>query len=221
MWLPDTFWCYDPDSEEPVREPPALAAGHLTFGCLNNFIKVNPGVLDLWARVLTAVPGARLLMLAPSEWARNLAGDTLEKAGVARERVEFVGMQSRSDYLATYHRIDVRLDCVPYNGHTTSLDAFWMGVPVVTLVGPTIVGRAGLSQARNLGLDELVAADAEQFVAIAAGLAGNPGPPSPASARQLRGRLQQSPLMDSLRFTRALEAAFREAWRSTCASGAA
>jgi protein O-GlcNAc transferase len=223
LWLPDTFWCYDPDSEEPVRELPALAAGQVTFGCLNNFLKVNPGVLDLWARVLTAVPSSRLLMLAPSEWARDLAGGTLEKAGVARERVEFVGMQSRSDYLATYHRIDVCLDCVPYNGHTTSLDAFWMGVPVVTLVGPTIVGRAGLSQAKNLGLDELVATDPEQFVAIAAGLADGPsGLARLAGLRQqLRGRLQRSPLMDSPRFTRALEAAFREAWRRHCAAGAA
>ena len=220
LWLPDTFWCYDPDSEAPVRELPALASGHVTFGCLNNFLKVNPGVLDLWARVLTAVPSARLLMLAPSEWARNLAGEALENAGVARERVEFVGMQSRSDYLATYHRIDVCLDCVPYNGHTTSLDAFWMGVPVVTLVGPTIVGRAGLSQAKNLGLDELVATDAEQFAAIAAGLAGDV-PRLAGLRQQLRGRLQRSPLMDSPRFTRALEGAFREAWRRFCAAGAA
>ena len=220
LWLPDTFWCYDPDSEEPVRALPALADGHVTFGCLNNFLKVNAGVLDLWARVLTAVPGARLLMLAPSEWARTLVGETLAKAGVARERVEFVGMQARRDYLATYHRIDVCLDCVPYNGHTTSLDAFWMGVPVVTLVGPTVVGRAGLSQARNLGLDELVATDAEQFVAIAAGLAGDVSRLA-GLRQQLRGRLQRSPLMDSPRFTRALEAAFREAWRRYCAAGAA
>ena len=202
-----------------MRALPALADGHVTFGCLNNFLKVNRGVLDLWARVLTAVPSAKLLMLAPSEWARNLAGEALEKAGVARERVEFVGMQSRSDYLATYHRIDVCLDCVPYNGHTTSLDAFWMGVPVVTLVGPTVVGRAGLSQAKNLGLDVLVATDAEQFVTIADGLAGGPSALARLAGlrQQLRGRLQQSPLMDSPRFTRALEAAFREAWRSTCA----
>jgi predicted O-linked N-acetylglucosamine transferase (SPINDLY family) len=128
-------------------------------------------------------------------------------------------MQSRSDYLRTYHRIDVCLDCVPYNGHTTSLDAFWMGVPVVTLVGPTVVGRAGLSQAKNLGLDELVATDAEQFVALAAGLAGDL-PRLAALRGQLRGRLQGSPLMDSPRFTRALEAAFREAWRTYCAADA-
>jgi len=129
-------------------------------------------------------------------------------------------MQTRGDYLATYHRIDVCLDCVPYNGHTTSLDAFWMGVPVVTLVGPTIVGRAGLSQAKNLGLDELVATDADQFVAIAAGLARDV-PRLAGLRQQLRGRLQRSPLMDSPRFTRALEAAFREAWRRYCAAGAA
>jgi predicted O-linked N-acetylglucosamine transferase (SPINDLY family) len=217
--LPETFWCYDPDSTEPVRELPALATGHVTFGCLNNFIKINPGVLELWARVLTAVPSARLLMAAPTEWARNRAAQTLEKAGVARERVEVVGIQSRADYLATYHRIDVCLDCVPYNGHTTSLDAFWMGVPVVTLVGSTIVGRAGLSQAMNLGLAELVAKDAEQFMAIAAGLAGDV--PRLAGLRgQLRARLQRSPLMDAPRFTRALEAAYREAWRRHSAAHA-
>jgi protein O-GlcNAc transferase len=218
LWLPDTFWCYDPSSAEQVRELPALAGGHVTFGCLNNFIKVNGGVLALWARALTAVPSAKLLLLAPSEWARNLAGETLEKAGVARERVEFVGLQSRSDYLASYHRIDIGLDCVPYNGHTTSLDAFWMGVPVVTLVGPTIVGRAGLSQAKNLGLDELVASDGDQFVAIAAALARDL-PRLAALRQQLRGRLQRSPLMDAPRFARAIEAAFREAWRRYCATG--
>ncbi len=220
LWLPDTFWCYDPQSEEPVRELPALARGQLTFGCFNNFIKLNRGVLELWARVLTAVPGAKLLLLAPSEWARELARETLEKSGVTRDRVDFVGLQSRSDYLASYHAVDVCLDCVPSNGHTTSLDAFWMGVPVVTLVGTTIVGRAGLSHAKNLGLDELVATDADRFVAIAAGLARDL-PRLAALRQQLRGRLQQSPLMDAPRFTRALEAAFREAWRSYCAAGAA
>ena len=173
---------------EPVRELPALAAGHVTFGCLNNFIKVNPGVLDLWARVLTAVPSARLLMLAPSEWARNLAGETLEKAGVARERVEFVGMQIAQrlpGHLPSHRRLPgLRPLQRAHHQPGRVLDGRPGGHPGRTHHR----GSAGLSQAKNLGLDELVATDAEQFVAIAAGLAAGRRPrpprrPPPAAPR--------------------------------------
>ena len=88
-----------------------------------------------------------------------------------RDRVTFVAHQPRPQYLEYYHGIDIGLDTVPYNGHTTSLDSFWMGVPVVTLVGPTVVGRAGLCQLMNLGLPELIASSPEQYVRIAAELA--------------------------------------------------
>jgi protein O-GlcNAc transferase len=121
--------------------------------------------------------------------------------------VRFVEYQARQAYLETYRGIDVALDTFPYNGHTTSLDALWMGVPVVTLVGPTVVGRAGLSQAQNLGLPELVATDEDRFVEIAAGLSADLE--RLASLRgELRGRMERSPLMDAARFARNLEAAF-------------
>ena len=99
--------------------------------------------------------------------------DALCRGGIDPGRVEFIPRQSRRDYLELYHRIDVGLDSFPYNGHTTSLDSFWMGVPVVTLVGQTAVARAGWSQLSNLGLTELAGQTPGQFVSIAAELAGD------------------------------------------------
>ena len=138
--------------------------------------------------------------------------DLLEREGVKRDRITFVARQPRLRYLELYHRIDIGLDTFPYNGHTTSLDAFWMGVPVVTLVGTTAVGRAGLSLLTNLGLPELVASTREQFVTIAAGLAHDL-PRLGQLRATLRARMQASPLMDAARFARSIEAAYREMWR--------
>ena len=172
--LPDTFWCYDPlDSQPAVNALPALARGIVTFGCLNNFCKVNAVVLKLWAKVLKAVQRSRLTLLADEGTHCRHTLEVLAAEGVDRDRVKFVGHQPRPHYLRYYHGLDIALDTVPYNGHTTSLDALWLGVPVVTLVGPTVVGRAGLSQLTNLGLPGLIARSAEEFVGIAAGLAGD------------------------------------------------
>ena len=156
--LPDSFWCYDAVDEPPaVNAPPAGQNGYISFGCFNNFCKVNPLVLKMWAGVLKAVDRSRLTILASEGTHRQRALDLLAEEGVASHRVTFVAPQPRPRYLAYYHDVDIGLDTFPYNGHTTSLDAFWMGVPVVTLVGPTVVGRAGFCQLMNLGLPELVA----------------------------------------------------------------
>jgi protein O-GlcNAc transferase len=216
LWLPRTFWCYGPDSDERiVGALPQHRAGHVTFGCLNNFMKVSRATLELWARVLSANPSSRLLMMAPQDWAQDFARHILQENAVDPERVAFVDFQSRDDYLQTYNRIDIALDTLPYSGHTTSLDAYWMGVPVVTLVGETVVGRAGLSFASNLELHDWVAHDPEQLVQIATRFAREPSHLSELRAG-LRQRLQRSPLMDAARFTRDLEAAYREAWRRFC-----
>jgi predicted O-linked N-acetylglucosamine transferase (SPINDLY family) len=126
--------------------------------------------------------------------------------------VTFLSKQPRPRYLSYYGGIDIALDTVPYNGHTTSLDAFWMGVPVVTLVGSTVVGRAGLSQLTNLGLPELVAFEPEQYVQIAAELAQDQ-PRLNALRSSLRARMMASPLMDGPRFARNVEAAYRKIWQ--------
>jgi predicted O-linked N-acetylglucosamine transferase (SPINDLY family) len=214
--LPDTFWCYDPLTDRPaVNALPAVNNGYITFGCLNNFCKVNDGCLALWARVLRAVPQSRLLLLAPRGWARDHVGARFHQEGIAAERVEFVHNQPRKDYLKLYHRIDVCLDPGPYNGHTTSLDAMWMGVPIITLVGKTVFGRGGWSQLSNLGLQKLAAESPEQYVALAAQLAGDL-----CRLQELRGslrqRMQRSALMDGNRFARHMEEAYRQMWRKWC-----
>jgi predicted O-linked N-acetylglucosamine transferase (SPINDLY family) len=139
----------------------------------------------------------------------------LEKAGVERQRVSFVAKLPRVRYLELYHGIDIVLDTYPYNGHTTGLDALWMGVPTVTLVGHTAVGRAGLCFLSHLGLTELAARTAEQYVGIAVALAGDL-PRLGALRASLRDRLRASPLMDAPRFGRSVESAYREIWRRWC-----
>jgi predicted O-linked N-acetylglucosamine transferase (SPINDLY family) len=215
--LPHSFWCYDPQTQEPAVAPlPALQRGLVTFGCLNNFCKVNDGVLELWAQVLRDVPGSRLLLLAKQGSHRERTVDLFAQKGIAPERIEFFSFKPRPEYLALYHQVDIGLDTSPYNGHTTSLDSFWMGVPVITLVGNTVVGRAGLSQLSNLGLAELAASTSEGFVGLAVDLAADL--PRLAALRYgLRDRMRQSPLMDAAGFARDIEHAYRVMWRNWCA----
>jgi len=217
IWLPDSFWCYDPlsDGEPTVGPLPAMAGGPFTFGCLNNFAKVNRAVLDLWASVLARVSGSRLLLLAPSGEPRRRALAVFAEHGVDAGRVQFLERRPRKQYLAAYHDIDLCLDTFPSNGHTTSLDALWMGVPVVTLIGKTIVGRAGLCQANNLGLCELAASTPEEYVRIAVGLASDLDQLRELRA-SLRSRMESSALMDGPRFARNMEIAYRQAWQRWC-----
>jgi protein O-GlcNAc transferase len=217
--LPDTFWCFDPlDGRDiPVSALPATGKGFITFGCLNNFCKVNDGVLTLWAKILRQVDNSRLLLLAPMGNHRARTLERFRQEGIDPSRIEFVAGRSRRKYLETYHRIDVGLDTFPYNGHTTSLDSFWMGVPVVTLIGSTAVGRAGWSQLSNLGLGELAAQTPDQFVQIAVELA-NDLPRLEQLRSTLRQRMEQSPLMDAPKFARNMEDAYRKMWRAWCQS---
>ena len=211
--LPETFWCYDPLGPSPdVSALPALSAGHVTFGCQNSFYKIHADVLDLWARVLRAVDASRLIAHAPPHVHASVVA-RLEALGIAPARVTLVPHRGRPEYLATYSQIDIGLDTFPFNGATTSLDSFWMGVPVVTLVGSTVVGRAGRCLALNLGLPELVADTPDLFEKAAAGLANDLFHLS-ALRSDLRARLQSSPLMDSPRFARHMEDAYRRAWRT-------
>jgi protein O-GlcNAc transferase len=211
--LPNTFWCYDPLAVGDAASPlPARQRGHIRFGSLNNFFKVNDAAVSLWARVMREVGTSKITLLVPAGDARNRTADLFEAHGVVRDRLEFVEYQPRLPYLATYRAIDLCLDTFPYNGHTTSLDAFWMGVPVVTLVGSTVVGRAGLSQAMNLGLPELVARTPNEYVKIAVELSNDLDRLGELRAG-LRARMQASPLMNGPRFAGNLEAAYRSIWR--------
>jgi predicted O-linked N-acetylglucosamine transferase (SPINDLY family) len=210
--LPSSFWCYDPGVDAPpVNELPATAAGHVTFGCLNNFCKVSDLSLRLWAQIMAAVANSRLLLLAAPGVHRLRVLEVMHSQGIGAHRIEFVPYQTRVAYLATYQRIDLCLDTLPYNGHTTSLDAYWMGVPVVTRVGGTVVGRAGWSQLNNLHLSELAAFEDADFVRKAVSLAVDWDALSRLRL-SLRERMRASALMDGAAFAAAMERAYRQMW---------
>jgi predicted O-linked N-acetylglucosamine transferase (SPINDLY family) len=215
--LPDSFWCYDPLAAEPaVNSLPALSRGHVTFGCLNNPCKLTDRTLRLWGRVMGELPDAELILMAsPGQQRARLLG-RLGEQGIGPERIGFLPYRPRGEYLRSYHQIDIGLDTFPYNGHTTSLDALWMGVPVVTRIGQTCVGRGGLSQLFQLNLLELAGETDDAFVAAAVALASDL--PRLARLRQdLRPRLEGSPLMDAKRFAWNIEAVYRRVFEEYCA----
>jgi len=221
--LPHSFWCYDPEAMGVARgfevaPLPALGNGRVTFGCLNNFCKMNAAVLETWAKVLLASAGSRLLLMAPRGECRAELLAHFEELGVEAARIEFVERQDRAAYFRGYDRIDIGLDTFPYGGHTTSLDSLWMGVPVVSLVGATAVGRAGLSILSNAGLPELAADDTGEFVRRASELAADL-PRLEKMRRGLRQRMLDSPLTDARGFAAAVESAFRRMWSEWCSKG--
>jgi predicted O-linked N-acetylglucosamine transferase (SPINDLY family) len=217
IWLPETYWCYRPVIPSPPVTPvPARQDGRVTFGCLNSFTKVSEAALAAWSRLLEALPRARLLLHAPAGNPRARVLDFLARHNISPERLDFVGLVPAADYFRLYERMDVALDPFPYGGGTTTCDALWMGVPVVSLAGQTGVGRGGLSLLSNVGLPELVARDAEQYIRISLELAGDPARLNQLRAT-LRERMEKSPLMNAARFARNIEASYRKMWTDWCA----
>jgi predicted O-linked N-acetylglucosamine transferase (SPINDLY family) len=215
LYLP-SFWCYQPTGDEPaVNVSPALQSGVITFGCLSDSRKINDEVLRLWAQVMREVPASRLVLLLEKGHGTKRVIDVLARESIDSSRVQWLPFTIRPSYLAYYHELDLMLDTLPYNAHTTALDAAWMGVPTVTLIGQSSVGRAGLSQLTNLGLTELAAKDAEEFVRIAVELA-NHRPRLAKLRASLRERMQKSPICDAAGIARAMETNYREIWRRWC-----
>jgi predicted O-linked N-acetylglucosamine transferase (SPINDLY family) len=138
-----------------------------------------------------------------------------EQGGIAGERVEFVARVSPAQYLSRYQNLDLCLDPFPYCGHTTTLDALWMGVPVISLAGRTGVGRGGVSILSNVGLPELIAATPAEYVACAIDWASDLTRLRALRAG-LRERMRASRLMDAGQFATDVEDAYREMWRSWC-----
>jgi len=217
--LPDSWFCYDAVESPEVAALPASRAGHITFGSLNNFCKTNEAVFRLWVAVLQAIEGSRLLLHCRAGATQSRLRQWFEKQGVAADRLELVPRTaSRTEFLELHGRIDIALDPFPYNGGTTTCDALWMGVPVVSLAGRTAVSRLGLSALTTAGFSEWVANSEEEYVSIATRLADDL--PRLAELRTtLRARMQASPLMDAPRFARNMEAAFRRMWRRWCEGG--
>ncbi|TCO87099.1 putative O-linked N-acetylglucosamine transferase (SPINDLY family) [Chthoniobacter flavus] len=218
--LPDCWCCYHPFTDEtPVNPVPALSAGRITFGCFNNFSKFNEETLARFSRVLHSVKNSHLVLLAPEGSAQRHLSERFAHYGIAGDRIEFAATGSRADYLRRYHRVDIALDTLPSNGMATTCETLWMGVPVISLVGETSVGRAGLGLLSTIGLPELVTRTPDEFVSTATQLATDL--PRLADLRAtMRSRMESSPLMDAPRFARHLEAAYREMWHRWCATPA-
>jgi predicted O-linked N-acetylglucosamine transferase (SPINDLY family) len=217
--LPNTAWCYQPPSEAPLVSPlQALQNDYITFGSFNNFTKINEALAKCWAEILRRVPQSRLLLKAValnSESARRDLQRMMSGSGIDADRLQLHGSVPISRHLPFYNRIDIALDTYPYHGTTTTCEALWMGVPVVTRAGASHVSRVGVSLLSAVGLPDLVANDADHYVQIAVDLAANPSRLAELRA-SLRMRMQQSPLMDAAAFARDVEAAYREMWRRWC-----
>ncbi|GFO68497.1 hypothetical protein GMLC_20760 [Geomonas limicola] len=216
--LPGLFTCFAPPVEAPpVGELPARSRGVVTFGSFNNPAKLTPETVALWAGVLRQVPGSRLFLKGYSfadPQCRSRFVELFANHGVEADRLELVAnTPGYREHLALYAGVDIALDSFPYHGTTTTCEALWMGVPVVTLAGSAHRSRVGATLLGSVGLGHLVAEVPEQFVAVAARLAGDLD--ELARLRSLlRSIMAAAPLTDGPRFTRHLEAAYREAWRT-------
>ncbi|HXE51485.1 MAG TPA: hypothetical protein VN541_00630, partial [Tepidisphaeraceae bacterium] len=216
--LPATYWCYQPPANAPEVGPsPAVASGHVTFGCLSPFEHVSDLALITWCALLEASPSARLLLSCENTAQQRRVYEQFSARGIDAQRAEFVGQEHGLNDFDLYRRIDVALDPFPFNSPLHACDALWMGVPVVSLAGQTAVSRAGLSLLANLGLLELIAHCREEYVQIASGLAADLQRLGTLRS-SLRGRMSSSVLMDAPRFARDFEAALRTMWRRWCES---
>lgn len=222
MRLPECFLCYLPDPESPdVRALPLLTSRTITFGSFNNLSKITPRMFSLWAELLRALPDSTLVLKTVAfvdETARRRVSDLLIGSGVSPERFRLLPWTtSTREHLDTYNQIDIALDTFPYNGTTTTCEALWMGVPVVTLAGAGYGARVGASLLSNVGLSDLVATTEEEYRRICLSLARDVDRLT-ILRTGLREMMRNSPLMDAARFTRNLERCYRDMWRVWCCS---
>lgn len=218
LWrLPATWLCLTPpDRAIPVATAPVLANGHVTFGCFGNLAKMNEAVVATWAEILERVPGSRLFLKSKQLRDAGVVAETHARfaaRGVAADRLTLEGASPRAAYLRAYDRVDIVLDTFPYPGGTTSSEAIWMGAPVLTLAGARFLSRLGESIARNVGLDDWIAADRADYVRKAAAFAGEPDRLAALRAT-LRERALRSPLFDAPRFAADFAAALRRMYAS-------
>jgi protein O-GlcNAc transferase len=207
--LPDSQWAYVPHNVVDLNPLPRPPQAPIVFGSFNQMAKVSDACLDLWSEVLRGVPGSLLRVHAlPDEVAKQDLLSRLGKRGIGAARVETRGRVPTAEYLAAIGDVDIALDAMPYNGGTTTLDTFYMGVPLVALAGTRGISRGSYSIAKSAGLDELVVHSPQEFVARNVALAGDAAARL-ALRRSIRPRLEASPLMDPARFTRDLEGLYR------------
>lgn len=218
--LPGGFLCYQPPSDAPaVALPPFQENGYVTFGSFNNVAKVNPEIIGLWARILNAVPNSRFTL--KFQWQSDIP--TRERYialftthGIDQARLSILPPAlSTAEHLSQYARVDIALDTFPYGGTTTTCEALWMGVPVITLAGPVHMSRVGTSLLTQVGISEYIAITPDDYVNVAAQLA-NDTKKITQLRTTLRERVAASSLCDAKKFIHELEDAYRTIWKTWC-----
>jgi predicted O-linked N-acetylglucosamine transferase (SPINDLY family) len=215
------FLCYRPPDEAPdvAPDPPVTRNGFVRFGSFNNSAKIGTETMALWSKLLAAVPQSRIVLKAKAlgdTGAKRRIFDGFARHGIEQSRLELVESgQTLRDHLDAYKVIDVAIDTFPYNGTTTTCEALWMGVAVVSRVGQTHVARVGLSLLTTVSMAKLATESDDAFVAAAASLASDVGRLTDLR-RTMRERVRQSPLCQAADFSRRLESALRETWRRFC-----
>ncbi|HEV2041013.1 MAG TPA: tetratricopeptide repeat protein, partial [Casimicrobiaceae bacterium] len=207
-----------PDESAPsVNVLPALSKGYVTFGSFNRISKLRPSAIALWARLLRALPSARMVLGGmPREGEYDSLIDLFGREGIVRERLSFYSRCPIPAYLALHHQVDMCLDTFPYTGGTTTNHALWMGVPTLTLAGHTPPGRQGAAILGHVGLEAFVAADAEDFQAKGLSWAGDLAALAAVRAG-LRERCERSPIRRPEAIAAGVESALRTMWQRWCA----
>ncbi len=223
VWrLPESYLCLSrPNVDLPVAVAPALTEGRVTFGSFNNLSKMTDETVRLWARILHAVPRSRLFLKSRHLCDESVLQTTLARYashGIGADRLLLAGhLNERGSHLAAYNRVDIALDPFPYNGVTTTAEALWMGVPVLSLAGDRFLARQGVTLLTNANLPDWIASDFDDYVARAIRHASDVQ--NLASLRSvLRQQVLASPIFDAARFAQHFEAALREMWQIWCSS---
>jgi predicted O-linked N-acetylglucosamine transferase (SPINDLY family) len=199
--------------------PPCCKNGYVTLASFNNFAKVSPTILKYWRNILTRIPDSRLLLKSEVFSDPEARNWILERLAIPVERLLLIGKTpDRTAHLALYGQVDIALDTFPYNGTTTTCEALYMGVPVISLAGQGHASRVGASLLNTVGLRELLADTGDDYVNAAVDLATDV--PRLTRLRQhLRQQMAASPLMDQQRFVTALEAEYRLMWQRRIGGG--
>ncbi|XTZ39942.1 tetratricopeptide repeat protein [Salmonella enterica] len=217
--LPGDYICYDPPFYIPaVNEPPVKRNGYITFGCFNNASKINDLLLEKWAAIMHEVPDSRLFLKSfnfKADMVKENVLAKMESFGISRERVRIEGYSPHVELLGCYHDVDIALDPWPYSGGLTTCEAMAMGVPVVTLPGPTFAGRHSASHLVNAGMQELVAGSWDQYINITVGLTHDLQSLS-VIRQHLRDILLASPVCNGTQFGRSFSDAMRAIWQRYC-----
>lgn len=211
-------FCYPVQEHYPAYQVPAEPSEVIVFGSFNNLTKVNAHTLKLWVKLLHAIPQAHLHLKTPSftdKASIELFYADFMAQGITRERLHFTGPCGLDEMMTQYLKMDIALDPIPYNGGTTSMQALWMGVPIISLAGDNFCGRMGASIMHYAGLDDWVATSEDEYIDIAKQKAQCPTQLRALKAG-LRDHLRQTPLFDNQGFTHALETAYRTIWEAHC-----